>query len=166
MSSGLPVGLWAMHEVKRVWDEIVQLQRVCTQACAPGEHQEYQDAPYAPVHFGAEHPKPDAGSAPQQHGGGGAVRKRAVPRPQRAHGDDSSKVSAPPATKDLGDDMPTVGSGKTGYNIDSAIAQAGEDLGDLPLPPKQGKIKYLSQEDLQAELRLLKLRLTRKKTLV
>jgi len=49
--------------------------------------------------------------------------------------------------------MPIVGSGKTGYNIDSAIAQAGEDLGDLPLPPKQGKIKYLSQEDLQAELR-------------
>jgi len=27
MSSGLPVDLWAMHEVKRVWDEIVKLQR-------------------------------------------------------------------------------------------------------------------------------------------
>ncbi len=154
MSSGLPVDLWAMHEVKRVWDDIVQLQHVCTQECAPGEYQEYQDAPYAPLHFGAEHPEPNAGSALQQHGGGGATSKRAVPRPQRAHGDDSSQVSAPPAMRYLGDDMPIVRSRKSGYDIDSAMAQAG-DLGPpLPPPPQKGKIKYKSPEDVQAELRL------------
>ena len=148
MRSGLPIDLWAMHEVKLVWDEIVMLQRV--QAGAPGEHQEYQDTPYTPVHSNAKHPKPNAGSAPQQDGRVGATRKRAVPRPPWATHDDSTEASAPPATKFVWNDIPIGGAGKTGYNIDSPMAQ---DLGGMPPPPKKEQVKYPTQEELQVEMR-------------
>ncbi|MCJ1392140.1 hypothetical protein MMC18_005007 [Xylographa bjoerkii] len=147
-SSGLPVDLWSMHEVKRVWDDIVMLQRVYTPARAgETEHQENQ-AP--PLYIGPEHPKPNASSAPQQHG---ATKERELPRPYGAYSDDATQDSNPPVTKFPWDDMPIKAANKTGYNIDSAKAQVGENPVGLPLPPKQGPMKNPSPKDLQAELR-------------
>ncbi|MCJ1382869.1 hypothetical protein MMC17_005982 [Xylographa soralifera] len=116
--SGLPVELWSMHEVKRVWDDIVMLQRAYTQARAEEpEPQEHQDPP---LYTEPEYPKLKAGNAPQQHGGGGATRERVVPRPPDAYSEDESQDSNPPVTRFPWDDLPIKAAEKAGHKIDSA----------------------------------------------
>jgi hypothetical protein len=153
--SGLPVNLWTTREVKQVWDEIIIMLRVRPMAGpASANFADFQNFAYDASSDGTEHPKPRQSSAKQEHGEIGAPRKRGGARSSwtsRA-GMDEHETSPPPVVQTYGIDMPIRGGGKTGYDIDGALARAGQDVEDPRASQGKNRFKYQSQGEIHAEM--------------